>query len=332
MDRDLIGIVYNRPGTSDHGFPEASQDVLVQVEAVEGALGDLGHPTARIVLTKDVRAFFGAMGQAQARMVFNLCETVDEDARFAGHPAALLELMGMPFSGSPSLALMLTTDKVTTKRLLQGAGILTPGYATVGPGNLKEMPSLHYPVIVKPRFEDASVGIDQESVFESEEGLRKGVGDFVDRFGEVLVEEFVGGREFNVSLLGYPSAGSLPVAEIEFSDFPRHLYPIVGYRAKWEKTSFEYHHTPRRFPQDLCPALAEALTTTAARCFTLFMLRDYGRVDMRVDARRRVHVLEVNANPCLSPDAGFAAAAAEAGMGYGQMVGALLSFLMQRLN
>ncbi len=122
----------------------------------------------------------------------------------------------------------------------------------------------------------------------------------------------------------------LPIAEICFDGFPRGIYPIVGYKAKWDKDSFEYHHTPRVFPRNLPDALERKIHQTALRCFRHFMLRDYGRVDMRVDHSGGVYVLEINANPCISPDAGFPAALGQAGIGYEEFVFRLFQFVESR--
>jgi len=332
MRERIIGIAYNEPAPLGYAFSEASLDILAQVEAVEEALEELGHVSLRLPFTRDVSQFIQTVRTEGVDMIFNLCETVEEDARFSGHPAALLELLGTPFSGSPSIALMLTTDKFVTNRLLRANGILTPRCAIYNEIGVDLPTGLRYPVIVKPRLEDASIGIDQESIFENAKELRRAAGRLSNRFGTLLIEEYIEGREFNVSLFGYPSARSLPIAEIDFSDFPDDLYPIVGYRAKWDTTSFEYHHTPREFHQDLPRLLLAFMERTACECFRLLMLRDYGRVDMRVDSNGRVHVLEVNANPCLSPNAGFAAAVGEAGISYSQMVGRLVSFMAQRFE
>ena len=328
--RCVIGIAHNEPVAGAYAFSEASADVLAQVEAVERVLDELGHRRVRLPFTRDVNRFIQAIQGGSIEMVFNLCETVDEDPAFSGHPAALLELLGIPFSGSPSMALMATTDKVMTKRLLDGTKIATPRYVMYDATEPFCANGLHYPVIVKPRFQDASIGIDQEAIFEDEKELRHALSDLFDRFGALVVEEFIEGREFNVSLFGYPSARVLPIAEIDFSEFPPGLHRIVGYSAKWDRASFEYHHTPRRFPQELPSSLLGALERTALRCFGLFMLRDYGRVDMRIDDRQRVYVLEVNANPCLSPDAGLAATAEKAGITYSHLVSSLLHFMIQR--
>jgi D-alanine-D-alanine ligase len=332
MRKRIIGIVYNEPTPLGHAFSEASIDVMVQVQAVEEALEELGHATVRIPFTWDVGGFIQRLNSEGAEMIFNLCETVDEDARFSGHPAAVFELLRVPFSGSSSMALMLTTDKFVTNRLLKANGIATPRCAIYNTVESAYPSGLRYPVIVKPRLEDASIGIDQESIFENEQELKRRIGGLCERFGSLLIEEYIEGREFNISLFGYPSARSLPAAEIDFSDFPQGVYPIVGYRAKWDETSFEYHHTPRKFPHDIPPFLLRSMERTALKCARVLMLRDYGRVDMRVDGNGKVQVLEVNANPCLSPDAGFAAAIEEAGTTYSQMVGCLVSFMAQRVE
>jgi D-alanine-D-alanine ligase len=326
----MIGVVHNVPVPAGHAFAEASLDILTQVEAIEKALRELGYRSVRIPFTRDVGAFIQKLKKSRAEMAINLCESLDDDPRFIGHPAAVLELLGVPFSGSPSAALMLTTDKVITKCLLRANGIKTPEYLICDDVFNFDPHVLRFPVIVKPILQDASIGIDQESIFEDRGRIEKEIKEFFSRFGTLLVEEYVAGREFNVSIFGYPSPRVLPVAEIDFLAFPQGLYPIVGYRAKWDISSFEYSHTPRTFPQDLSPVLRQRIEATAVRCFQLLMLRDYGRVDMRVDDQGQIHVLEVNANPCLSPDAGFAAAVGEAGMTYSEMVGGLVGFMVHR--
>jgi len=304
--------------------------VVAQVEAIERVLQHSGHSCVRLPFTRDVQGFSQSFKEHMPDIVFNLCETVDEDAHLIWHAAAVLELLGTPFTGSTSAALMLTSDKLLTKRLLKAREIRTPNYMVYDGSRGFSSALLKFPVIVKPRFEDASIGIDQESIFENEQVLRQGLEQFLSRFGPVLVEDYIPGREFNITLLGYPAARTLPIAEIDFSTFPENLYPIVGYRAKWEKTSFEYHHTPRMFPQNLPQWLSSKLERLALECFHLFMVKDYGRVDMRVDDHGKIYVLEVNANPCLSPDAGFAASAQEAGLDYSETIGMIAAFAMQR--
>lgn len=325
-----IAVVHNSPGEEGSANWESSRDVLEQVEAVADSLDELEIPCLKLEFDRDLARFAGRLVEEGVGGIVNLCESVDEDSRLIGHPAAVFDLLGIPYSGSGPLALMLTTDKLLAKQQLVAAGFPTPAFTVYeggGPGELLDFP---LPALIKPRLEDASIGIDQESVITTKKEMRERLPEFFHRHGPLLVEEFVGGREFNISLFGYPVPRVLPAAEIDFSDFPDELHRIVGYRAKWQRDSFEYQHTDRFFPQNLPVFLERKLRKIAAGVYRLFMLRDYGRIDLRMDERGRIFVLEANANPCLSPDAGFPAAACQGGSSYREMVRELVGFLTMR--
>jgi len=330
VEKSPIAIVYNEP-VGPGGFScDASRDILDQVEAVERSVVSLGVPSIRIAFTRDLRSFVNTIEEEDVRYAFNLCESVDENPKLTGHPAAVMDILGVSYTGSSALTLAMTTDKLFTKRLLRAHGIPTPKctmYDGTSPFKLK---ALRAPLIVKPRFQDGSIGIDQESIFIDEKELRERLQEFHNRLGPLILEEYISGREFNISLYGYPSPRVMPIAEISFDDFPGELYPIVGYRAKWDRDSFEFHHTPRVFPRDLPEILERKIQRTAMECFRHFMLRDYGRVDVRVDHSGVAYVLEVNANPCISPDAGFPAALSQAGIAYGEFVRQLVEFVRNR--
>ena len=330
MEKSPVAIVYNEPVNPEGSYSEASRDILDQVGAVEESLATLEVPSIRIPFTRDLPSFVDKISQETIQYAFNLCESVDENPRLVGHPAAVMDILGVSYTGSPALALAITTDKLSTKRFLRAYGIPTPRFETYDNTLFPNLKALTFPVIIKPRFEDASIGIDQESIVIDEKELRKRLPKFHDRFGPLILEEYISGREFNVSLFGYPSPRVMPIAEMSFDGFPRELYPIVGYRAKWDRESFEYHHMPRLFPRDLSEILERKIRRTAMDCFQHFMLRDYGRVDFRVNHSGVAYVLEINANPCISPDAGFPAALVEAGIDYNQFVRQLLEFVQQR--
>ena len=325
-----IGLLFNEP--LPQGVPnwESSVDVMVQVDAIERALVELGHIPVRIPFTRDLGTALARINVAHPQLVLNLCETVDEDPLLAGHPAAVLELLGLPFSGSSALALLISTDKVTVKYLLRGAGLPTPPFFLYEGGEIIIPPGLCFPVILKPRFQEASIGIAQESVITQKAKLDTALHHFYDQYGSILVEEYVEGREFNIALFGYPKALVMPLAEIDFSEFPPDLHRIVSYKAKWDEDSFEYQNTTRCFPDNLPHPLQSAMCRVAEDGFALFGLRDYGRIDLRLDALGRINILEVNANPCLSPDAGFTAAVAESKMTYTEMVGEFIRFVAMR--
>jgi len=140
--------------------------------------------------------------------------------------------------------------------------------------------------------------------------------------GECFAEQFVDGREFNLSMLASQEGPEvLPPAEMRFIDYPPGKWKVVGYRAKWDEGSFESLHTERsfEFAKSERPLL-QKLMETARKCWDLFGLRGYARVDFRVDEQNQPWVLEINANPCLSPDAGFVAAASQGGLSYRQVV------------
>ena len=325
-----IGLMYNQPVQKGERFWESSVDVLHQVEAIEAALTSLKSRAVRIPFTGDLNGLLTQLRCDTVDLVFNLCESVNEDPCLIGHPAAVLELLQLPFTGSSALALMQSTDKLLSKQLFIANNIDTPPFVTYDGGDFFPTAGLRFPVILKPRFEDASIGIDQDSICRNIKELNDRAKELHSRHGFLLAEEYIDGREFNVSLLGFPEPVILPIGEIDFSAFPADLLPIVGYRAKWDSGSFEFHHTPRVFSNNLSVQVLKTLRRLARECFHAFMLRDYGRVDFRVDSRERVYVLEVNANPCLSPDAGFAAAAAQAMMSYPELISSIIECVLQR--
>lgn len=327
-----VGIIHNRPIPQGEPNWESSLDVMVQVEAITAALSELGHSPITIPFDRDLATFVARLRQEKVDIVFNLCESVDDDPLLIGHPAAVLELLGLPFTGSSAMALMLSTDKILVKRAMQAAGLPTPGFFLYEGGPVALPPGLTFPLLMKPRWQDASIGIDQESLLVTPEGIEQRLATHFTGFGPLLVEEYLEGREFNVALLGYPEPRVMPLAEIDFTGFPSELFRIVGYRAKWDETSPEYSTTNRVFPTNLPQALAAELRRVATECFRLFDLRDYGRVDMRLDRQGRVQVLEINANPCLSPDAGFTAAVAESGRNYPAMVGEIIALAGKRMG
>jgi D-alanine-D-alanine ligase len=228
----------------------------------------------------------------------------------------------VPFTGCSASALGVTSDKLLAKQHLLRAGVPTP--AVFGAG------ADEGPWIVKSVWEHASLGIDDSSVVRGAAGVPRALETRRAEFGgDWFAERFVPGRELNVALIA--AAGgvrALPVAEIRFEGFPAEKPAIVGYAAKWHTDSFEYRNTVRSFALER--ELAVRAEGLARDCWELFGLTGYARVDLRVDANGRPWVLEVNANPCLSPDAGFAAALATAGIEYRTAIGWLVDDALSR--
>jgi D-alanine-D-alanine ligase len=254
---------------------------------------------------------------------------------FAGHSAGesyvtgLLELLGVTYTGSSPECLSLVRDKVRTKRVLRGAGIPTADFWVVPRGAaLEVIPAASQireqfaggKLFVKPAAEDASLGIDEQSVVGDWAQLESKVFEVQRRFGDVLVERYLDGREFNVAVIALDGPQTLPIAEIEFQTAPDFPFPIVTYAGKWREESTAFRATPVRCPADVDEKLAARIREVALAAFAATGCRDYARVDFRVTTEGGVYVLEVNANPDVGPSAGFARALAAAGVAYDEFV------------
>jgi D-alanine-D-alanine ligase len=303
------------------GPPDAS-DTLLEAEAIAVALRAQGYETTTIPVGLDLGALERTLRAREPHAVVNLVESLEGRGRLVHVVPALLESLGVPFTGCTAEALAATSHKLAAKKLLARADIATPADfdAAADDG----------PWIVKSLFEHASLGIDDSSVVRGADRVRA----VLDRRraelgGQWFAERFVAGRELNVGIVAAPEGPRvLPVAEIRFEGFPATKPAIVGYAAKWHTDSFEYRNTLRAFGVEA--DLAARAARLARACWALFALDGYARVDFRVDSAGLLYVLEVNANPCLSPDAGFAAALAEAGIDYGDALGWLIGDARRR--
>ncbi len=313
------------------GASASDRDVLMQRDAVSAALHRLGHQVTEVVCTLDLAAVKSRLEQQRPDVVFNLVESLGGTDHLMPAATLLLDALRIPYTGAPTRCILTTNDKMYAKQRLVQAGIPTARWFTTDalwqgqpPPTPVETPRRDCRVIVKAVWEHASFDLDDQAVVEmSTQGDDAQLVALLRSREEAtgrahFAEQFIDGREFNLSILaGIPGPQVLPPAEIDFAAFPANKPRIVGYRAKWDEDSFEYHHTPRCFDfasQDR--VLLSELEQWAIRCWQAVGLRGYARVDFRVDADGQPWVLEVNANPCLALDAGFAAAIDRAGMTY----------------
>jgi D-alanine-D-alanine ligase len=313
-------------------------DVLAEANALSSALRELGHVPETVPVTLDLGALERRLAERRPLAVVNLVESLGGRSSLIAVVPALLEALGVPFTGCPADAIHVSSNKRLAKRRLAAARIPTP--ALFGKGGGGEGGRQEEGWIVKSVWEHASLGIDDTSIVEA--GAVPGLlaRRRAEHGGQWFAERFVAGREINVALIAATYGGDasahrtaasvrvLPPAEIRFDAFPDGKARIVGYAAKWQSASFEYLHTPRSF--DVEPPLVQAVEVAALACWEAFELAGYARVDFRIDAEGRPWVLEVNTNPCLSPDAGFAAALEAAGIGYTEAVARLLDDALRR--
>jgi D-alanine-D-alanine ligase len=319
-----VAVLYNSSDNLIKGEPcdmLAEQGVVVCANAISDALQAAGLRVALVPIHDKVEMALAPYAPTEW-VVFNLGEGLEgrlfEEARIAW----ALEAMGYLFTGSKGDAIARSVDKAQTKRLLQANGVNTPaGWLFRHPDGVRRdlVDDLSFPLIVKPVAEDASIGVGPDAVVHTLAALRERVAYVVEQYRQAaLAEMFIIGREFNIALWDEP-VETLPLAEIDFSAFADPFERIVSFAAKWEESSFEYHHTPVRCPAPVSPRLAKDLIETARRVWDTVGCRGYARVDMRVAENGIPYVVEVNCNPDLSPDAGFYRAAQAAGHQYKDM-------------
>jgi D-alanine-D-alanine ligase len=263
--------------------------------------------------------------------VFNLSESFGDDDTADFKIAGFLELIGKKYTGSGTHGLMLAQDKATAKKIFAFHGIHTPVFAKSFRGRLDFSHDLQFPVIVKPAREDGSIGIEFSAVVSSIRELMERMDWLHAHFDSpVLIEEYVEGREMYVGVIGNDKAEALPVVELDLSKLPEGTPRIAAAEVKWGKGTKAYRDTKSAVVTDLPDETAQALQQTAVAAFQVLELRDYGRVDMRLQPDGRIHVIEVNPNPWLSSKAEFAMAARKSGRTFSQLVGEIVDLATAR--
>ena len=299
---------------SEEWSPQDVAAVVANVHEVRDVLRRRGHEVELLpVRLGDFRWLSRAR---RADLVFNLCEGINGHARFEDFVVGTLELTGVPFTGCRTWPTSVCHRKHVANTLLSSAGLPVPAFM-VAQAN-KAGAEFPLPAIVKPAAEDASVGIDNGSVCTSKRALKKRVAQMLEQFEEVLVQEYIPGREFNVGFVG---KRMLPIAEIRFDTLPDGTWPIVSYAAKWIEGSPEDEGTVPICPAELDPDLASRLGQIARTAWEhLSDGEGYGRVDIRLSADGQPYVLEVNPTPDLSSNAGLARMGRAFGWGYDDLV------------
>ena len=294
----------------------ASPDLLIlgTVEAVEDILADDGATVVRIPVNPDGR-WIERVRRGKFDLAFNLCEGIDGVAALEPAVIAVLELFGVPYTGSSSATTSLALRKHVVNSLLERAGLPVPAWRLSKPDT--GIDTIAFPAICKPAAEDASIGIEQRSVVRSGRALAARLREMHERWDEILVQQFVDGREVNVGILGNEV---LPVAEIDFGAMPKGMWRIVSYTSKWHVGSDEDLGAAPRCPADLSEELTAECQRIALAAWRAIGGSGYGRVDMRIDGSGQPWILEVNANPDIAPDAGLARMARTIGIEYPQMI------------
>jgi D-alanine-D-alanine ligase len=325
----LFNVDYQESSPEADPAYAARAEIGAVAEAIAAELSDGAHEVHLVPVDGDLVGLRERLAGIDPDCAFNLCESLAGDSRLESAVPLLLELLGVPFTGSPPEALRHALYKDGVKRRLEAAGIPTPRACVMT--SAADPCGVELPAIVKPVREDGSVGITAKSVVTTEEELRARVAAIVREFRQpCLVEQFIPGRELNVAMFGYPAARVLPLSEIDFSGLPAGTPAIVSYEAKWSEGSLEDLGTRPVLHPQLTPAVAARVRRVALDAFKALGMRDYGRVDIRLAPSGVPFVIDVNPNCDLARTGGMACAAAAIGIDYASLVKLLVRYALKR--
>jgi D-alanine-D-alanine ligase len=300
---------------------------------IEKALTDAGYKVASYNVKDRFERLFKFLARRNIDVIFNLVEFFHGRPEQEMHVASFFELLEIPYTGAPPMTLAMCQNKPLAKEVLRSRDLPTPRSLTIRTmDDFKSRHNLHYPVIVKPACEDGSGGIENASIVSSLADLKKRVEFVLEDFKmDALVEEYIEGRELNVAVLGNGAARrALPISEITFEDMPDHLYKIVSYQAKWEPLHEAYHKTIPSCPADLPATTTKRAQELAMKATDALGTRDYARVDMRMNKKGELFILEVNPNPNLSEGTGIARSAEAAGLKFKDLLGNIVESALER--
>jgi len=301
------------------------------------ALRGLGHDVETLAVDNDIAPVVTGLQSASPDLVFNLAESFDGKSALDSSVTALLNLLGLRYTGSSPAGLIAAGDKSLTKKILSFHGIQTPQFATLYRGAVDWAGELSFPVIVKPPQEDASLGITSASVVHELKDMFARIGELqLEYQAPVLVEQYIEGREFYVGVLGNVNVEALPIIELDFSGFPDDRPRIASWAAKWgedgEGSGAEFAGTKSIFPEGLDPELVSRMQKVAIDSFQALRLRDYARIDLRVSPEGEIYVIEVNPNCYLEKESEFARAAQKSGLEYQDLIARIIDLATARYS
>jgi D-alanine-D-alanine ligase len=328
-----VAILYNEDDQITRGDPQdllAVQCTATAAQTLYEALSSLGYPVVKIPVRAD-------LGELEDRLcsfspnqtfIFNNCDGFNGDNLGAARVIRVVEQMGFSHTGASSDSVELCTMKPLCKENLKRFGIPTPRYQVFekAEGEFR----LEFPVIVKPTVEDASMGIDLDSVVGNREDLFRRVAYIIREYQQpAMVEQFIGGRELAVGIWGNRILEILPITEDDYSAIPNPLEHLLTYESKWKPESTYFQNIALRTPAPLTVREKQVVHKAAKDSFRAVGLRDFGRVDMRFD-NGIPYVIDINELPDLSPDAGFWNSVRATGLTYPKMVERVLLHALRR--
>ena len=309
----------------------SEREFLKQIALIKKTLQKKYMSVETLAINSDIKSALKKILHFSPDLIFNFVESVEGNSNYESYVAGLFDILGIPYTGNGPITLANCLIKSRTKQILQSHGIRTPKHyiAQLNDSPDKNEFDLKFPLILKLAREDASIGISEFSVVRNFDEMKERLEYLYSSFKqEVLIEEYVEGRELNVAVLGDKI---LPISEIRFDGLPDDLPKIVTYEAKWSPDSIYYKHTNPKCPAPLDEPLKHKIEKMARAAFDALDCRDYARVDIRLNQKNVPYVIEVNPNPDISPDAGFIRSAATDGISYEEVLYRMSTFALNRI-
>jgi D-alanine-D-alanine ligase len=331
-ERVPVVILYNYYETWS---PQEKQEGDLLTQAMLDGLRGLGHKVAVAEFWKDVAPALRKY-KPNEWILFNWCEGIEDETGGDARVCAELDRLGYTYTGNAPYTLKLSVEKGRVKKTLERWAIPTPGgreFKSADDVTADAWDESWFPAIIKPVSQHCSVAVTRDAVVHTLEQLRERVAYVVDVVKEsALAEKFVAGREINVGIWGNGRPRVLPLREIDFSTIENPLHQMVTWDSKWVPDSPEWNSMPVITQPAVSKALRERVEDIALRTYRAFDCRDYARVDLRIDANEQPYVVDVNPNPDITPDGGFAGACNAAGYTYGEAISNIVSMAVARRN
>ena len=295
-------------------------------------LRELGHEVKPLGVADELGPIRHVIEEWKPDIVFNLLEEFLGRQDFDHHVVSFLELMQVPYTGCHPRGLMLARDKALSKKLLVYHHLLAPRFAVFPRGRRVHRPkNLEFPLIVKSQIHEASLGIAQASIVESDEKLRERVAFIHQRHGsDAIAEQYVAGREFYVGIIGNVRPKVLPVWELLFENLPPGAVPIATAHVKHNPEYQERRGIFQQKAEDLPESLRASIVKTTKNIARILDLDGYNRIDYRYSPDGKLYFLEANPNPDIAKSEEFASASADAGMTFPKLIQKILDLGLQR--
>lgn len=286
------------------------------------ALRQLGHTTEYLAIFDNLDLLQQKVTSFEPDVILNLADQFKNNRAFDQAIVSYLEMHGLPFTGCGSTGLTLCKHKGVSKKILDYHRIRVPNFVTVARGKRCARPKrLKFPILVKPLKEEASLGISQASLVETDEQFKERVQFIHEKFdSDAIAEEYIDGRELYVSVIGNHRLQAFPIREFVFKEVPPDEPKIATYKAKWDEEYRKRWGLQNQFAEGFDAAVIAHIEQTCKRIYHLLTIDGYARVDLRVTAANEVYFIEANPNPILAADEDFAQSALKANVRYPQLI------------